>query len=221
MARRSLGLDDDLYEYLLTQGTRETPVQQRLREETRAKVRGAGMQIGPDQAQAMGLLVRLIGARRALEIGTFTGYSALAVALALPVDGRLVCCDVSAEWTAIARRYWREAGVEDKIELRLAPALDTLAALRRDGQDGAYDFAFIDADKDSYDAYYEHCLNLVRRGGLIAIDNVLWNGRVIDPNDRSADTRALRALNAKLKTDERIDLAMLAIGDGLTLARIR
>ncbi|MBI3513583.1 MAG: class I SAM-dependent methyltransferase, partial [Proteobacteria bacterium] len=151
MARRSLSLDDDLYEYLLAQGTRETAVQQRLREETRATMRSAGMQIGPDQAQAMGLLVRLMGARRALEIGTFTGYSALAVALALPADGRLVCCDVIAEWTAVGRRYWREAGVEDKIELRLAPALDTLAALHRDGQDGGFDFAFIDADKDNYD----------------------------------------------------------------------
>src|SRR5215831_9759000 len=168
MARRSLGLDDRLYEYLVSQGTRETDVQRRLREETRANVRAAGMQIGPDQAQAMGLLVRLIGARRALEIGTFTGYSALAVALALPADGRLVCCDVNAEWTAIARRYWQEAGVAAKIDLHLAPALETLAALRRDGADGRFDFAFIDADKDNYDAYYEACLALVRRGGLIA-----------------------------------------------------
>ena len=221
MANRCLSLDDRLYEYLLTNGTRETAVQRRLREETRATVRGAGMQISPDQGQVMGLLVRLIGARRALEIGTFTGYSALAIARALPADGTLLCCDVSAEWTAIGRRYWREAGVEARIELRLAPALETLAALRAEQPDGGFDFAFIDADKDNYDAYYEHCLRLVRRGGLIAIDNVLWSGRVLDAKDRSADTRALRALNAKLKTDERIDLAMLAIGDGLTLARIR
>jgi O-methyltransferase len=221
MARRSLSLDDRLYDYLVAHGTRETDVQRRLRAETRAKVSGAGMQIGPDQAQLMGLLVRLIGARRALEIGTFTGYSALAIALALPPDGRLLCCDISPEWTAIGRRYWAEAGVTDKIELRLAPALDTLAALRRDGTEGGFDFAFIDADKDNYDAYYEHCLALVRPGGLIAIDNVLWSGRVLDGRDRSADTRALRALNAKLKDDARIDLAMVGIGDGLTLARLR
>jgi predicted O-methyltransferase YrrM len=212
-------LDDRLYDYLVAHGTRETAVQRRLREETRATVRGAGMQIGPDQAQLMGLLVRLIGAKRALEIGTFTGYSALAVAEALPRDGRLVCCDVSAAWTAIARRYWAEAGLEARIELRLAPALDTLAALRAAGE--RFDFAFIDADKANYDAYYEHCLALVRPGGLIAIDNVLWSGRVLDGSDRSADTRALRALNAKLKDDARIDLAMVGIGDGLTLARVR
>jgi len=221
MARRSFGLDDRLYDYLVTHGTRESPVARRLREETHAAVRGAGMQIGPDQAALMALLARLVGARRALEIGTFTGYSALAVARALPADGRLVCCDVSAEWTAIARRYWAEAGLADKIELRLAPALESLAALRREGADGSFDFAFIDADKDNYDAYYEQCLALVRRGGLIAIDNVLWSGRVLDGQDRSADTLALRALNAKLAADERVDLAMLGIGDGLTLARIR
>jgi len=211
---------DPLYDYLVAQGTRETEAQRRLRAETRT-VRGAGMQIGPDQAQFLGFLIGLIGARRALEIGTFTGYSALAVALALPADGRLVCCDVSAEWTAIGQRYWQEAGVAAKIELRLAPALETLAALRRDGADGTFDFAFIDADKDNYDAYYEACLQLVRRGGLIAIDNVLWSGRVLDTDDRTTDTRALRALNAKLQADARIDLAMLGIGDGLTLARIR
>jgi predicted O-methyltransferase YrrM len=221
MKRRALELDDRLYGYLIAQGTRETALQRRLREETRATVRSAGMQIGPEQGQLMGLLARLIGARRALEIGTFTGYSALAVALALPADGRLVCCDVSAEWTAIARRYWDEAGVAGKIELRLAPALETLAALRRDGQDGSFDFAFIDADKTNYDGYYEQALGLVRRGGLILIDNVLWSGAVADPQDRSADTKALRALNAKLKDDPRIDLAMLPIGDGVTLARIR
>jgi predicted O-methyltransferase YrrM len=221
MKRRALNLDDGLYDYLIAQGTRETAVQRKLREETRATVRAAGMQIGPEQGQLMGLLVRLTGTRQALEIGTFTGYSALAVALALPADGKLVCCDVSAEWTAIARRYWDEAGVAGKIELRLAPALETLAALHRDGRDGSFDFAFIDADKSNYDSYYEHALRLVRRGGLILVDNVLWSGRVLDPKDRSADTKALRALNAKLKDDDRIDLAMLPIGDGVTLARIR
>ncbi len=212
---------DPLYDYLAAHGTRETEVQRRLREETRASVRGAGMQIGPDQAQLMGLLVRLIGARRALEIGTFTGYSALAVALALPADGRLVCCDINEDWTRIARRAWEAAGVAGKIELRLAPALDTLDALIRAGETGRFDFAFIDADKENYDAYYERCLTLVRPGGLIAIDNVLWSGRVLDARDRNADTRALRALNTKLHADARVDIAMLGIGDGLTLARIR
>jgi predicted O-methyltransferase YrrM len=218
---RALDLDDRLYAYLLAHGTRETPVQRRLREETHATVGAAGMQIGPEQGQLMGLLVRLIGARRALEIGTFTGYSALAVALALPPDGSLVCCDVNAEWTAMARRYWDEAGVADKIELRLAPALETVAALRHAGEAGRFDLAFIDADKTGYDAYYEACLALVRPGGVILIDNVLWSGRVTDTRDRSADTQALRALNTKLKDDARIDLAMLPIGDGLTLARVR
>ena len=218
---RALDLDDRLYAYLLAHGTRETPVQRRLREETHATVSLSGMQIGAEQGQLMGLLVRLIGARRALEIGTFTGYSALAVALALPADGRLVCCDVNAEWTAMARRYWAEAGVADKIELRLAPALETLTALRQTGEAGRFDLAFIDADKTGYDAYYEACLELVRPGGLILIVNVLWSGRVADGRDRSADTQALRALNTKLKDDARIDLAMLPIGDGLTLARVR
>jgi predicted O-methyltransferase YrrM len=219
MSRR-LEIDDALYDYLLTHGTRETEVQRRLRAET-ATIRGAGMQIGPEQGQLMGLLVRLIGARRAIEIGTFTGYSALAVALALPPDGQLICCDVNEATAAVAQRHWADARVAAKIELRLAPALETLAELRAQRQDGGFDFAFIDADKDNYDAYYEHCLVLVRQGGLIAIDNVLWSGRVLDAKDRTSDTRALRALNAKLKDDKRIDLSMLPIGDGLTLARVR
>ena len=219
MSRR-LAIDDALYDYLLDHGTRETEAQRRLRAET-ATIRGAGMQISPEQGQLMGLLVRLIGAKRALEIGTFTGYSALTVALALPPDGRLLCCDVNEAWTDVARRHWEAARVAAKIELRLAPALETLAELRAQRQDGSFDFAFIDADKDNYDAYYEHCLVLVRPGGLIAIDNVLWSGRVLDAKDRSADTQALRALNAKLKDDKRIDLTMVPIGDGLTLARVR
>ena len=221
MARPAPKLDQRLYAYVLQHGTRETPAQRALRKETQAKVSMAAMQIGPEQAALIGLLTRLIGARRALEIGTFTGYSALAIALALPEDGKLVCCDVSAEWTAMARRHWAAAGVADKIELRLAPALDTLAALRRAGAAGSFDLAFIDADKSNYDAYYEACLTLVRRGGLIMIDNVLWSARVIDPTDRTADTRALKALNKKLKADERVDLVLLPIGDGLTLARVR
>ena len=219
MSRR-LAIDDALYDYLLAHGTRETEVQRRLRAET-ATIRGAGMQISPEQGQLMALLVRLIGAKRALEIGTFTGYSALTVALALPPDGRLICCDVNEAWTEVARRHWEAARVAAKIELRLAPALETLAELRAQRQDASFDFAFIDADKDNYDAYYEHCLVLVRPGGLIAIDNVLWSGRVLDAKDRSADTKALRALNAKLKDDLRIDLTMVPIGDGLTLARVR
>ena len=219
MSRR-LAIDDALYDYLLAHGTRETEVQRRLRAET-ATIRGAGMQISPEQGQLMGLLVRLIGAKRALEIGTFTGYSALTVALALPPDGRLICCDVNEAWTEVARRHWDAARVAAKIELRLAPALETLAELRAQRQDASFDFAFIDADKDNYDAYYEHCLVLVRPGGLIAIDNVLWSGRVLDAKDRSTDTQALRALNAKLKDDQRIDLTMVPIGDGLTLARVR
>ena len=166
----------------------------------------------------MALLVQAIGARRAIEIGTFTGYSALWVALALPADGRLVCCDVSAEWSAVGKPYWGKAGVAGKIDLRIAPALETLDRLLAGGEAGAYDFAFIDADKTGYDGYYERCLRLLRRGGLIGIDNVLWGGDVADPKKRSADTLALRALNDKLHHDERVSLSMLPIGDGLTLA---
>jgi caffeoyl-CoA O-methyltransferase len=176
------------------------------------------MQISPEQGQLMALLVQAIGARRAIEIGTFTGYSALWVALALPADGKLVCCDVSAEWTVIGKPYWEEAGVAPKIDLRIAPALHTLDGLLAAGQAGTYDFAFIDADKTGYDGYYERCLRLLRRGGLIAIDNVLWGGDVADSLKRSADTLALRALNDKLHRDERATLSMLPIGDGLTLA---
>ncbi len=218
---RRLELDDRLYDYLLAHGTRETDLQRRLCTETQATVDFAGMQISPDQGQLMGFLARLIGARRALEIGTYTGYSALAVGLALPPDGRLICCDVNADWTAIARRYWAEAGLDRVIELRLAPALDTLAALRRAEAPGGFDFAFIDADKDNYDAYYEHCLVLVRRGGLIAIDNVLWSGRVAEPSVDDLDTSTLRALNEQIAGDARVRHVLLAISDGMTLARKR
>lgn len=216
----TLALDERLYAYLLDETLREPEVMRRLRAETRAIPEG-GMQISPEQGQLMGLLVRLIGACRALEIGTFTGYSALAVASALPADGRLVCCDLSAEWTHIARRYWREAGVEDRIELVLAPAAETLARLRGEGEDGRFDFAFIDADKERYDLYYEHCLKLVRPGGLIAIDNALWHGYVADPAHRDADTTAIRALNRKIRDDGRVDMALAPIGDGLLLVRRR
>ena len=197
--------------------SREDEVAARLREET-AKLPQAGMQIGPDQAAFLALLVRAIGARRCLEIGTFTGMSALAVASALPDDGKLVCCDISVEWTSIARRYWSEAGIAGRIDLRLAPALDTLRNLAAT-QRGQFDFAFIDADKARYDAYYEACLELLRPGGLVALDNMLWSGRVVDASVHDADTDAIRALNAKIHADRRVDTTLLTLGDGVMLAR--
>ena len=217
---RQIALTDELLAYLHKVSLREAEPLRLLREET-AKLPMAGMQISPDQGQFMALLVRLIGARRCLEIGTFTGYSSLAVALALPPDGRVVCCDVSEEYTAVARRAWASAGVAAKIELHIAPARVTLDRLREAGQRGSFDFAFIDADKENYDAYYEASLELVRPGGLIAIDNVLWSGAVANAKRQDADTKALRALNLKLRDDRRVDISMLPLGDGLTLARIR
>jgi len=217
MSRRSWSIDDKVRKYLLDHSLREPAVAAALRAAT-AKLPYGGMQISPEQGQLMALLVQGIGARRAIEIGTFTGYSALWVALALPADGRLVCCDVSAEWTAVGKPYWERAGVAGKIDLRIAPARETLDRLLVDNGAGAYDFAFIDADKTGYDGYYERCLKLLRRGGLIAIDNVLWGGDVADPKKRSADTLALRALSKKLHHDERVALSMLPVGDGLTLA---
>ncbi|HSN01426.1 MAG TPA: class I SAM-dependent methyltransferase [Rudaea sp.] len=199
--------------------SREDEVAARLREET-AKLPQAGMQIGPDQAAFLALLVRAIDARRCIEIGTFTGMSALAVASALPDDGKLVCCDISVEWTSIARRYWSEAGVAGRIDLRLAPALDTLRDLAAT-QRGLFDFAFIDADKARYDAYYEACLELLRPGGLVALDNMLWSGRVVDAGVHDADTDAIRALNAKIHADRRVDTTLLTLGDGVMLARKR
>lgn len=219
MSHRSLNLDDTLYQYLLDHSLREHPQQAALREATRAQPL-ARMQISPEQGQFMALLVKLIGARRCIEVGVFTGYSALSVALALPEDGYLLACDVSAEYTAVGQPFWARAGVAHKIDLRLAPALETLNACLAAGETGAYDFAFIDADKTGYDDYYECCLRLLRRGGLIAIDNVLWSGAVAQPA-QDADTRALQALNDKLHRDERIDLSMLPLGDGLSLARKR
>lgn len=220
MSPRTLALDDRLYAYVTDIGGREPEAGRRLREATRA-LPNAGMQIAPDQGNALALLVELIGARRAVEVGTFTGYSALRTALALPEDGRLVCCDVSTEWTAIGRPFWEEAGVAGRIDLRIAPALETLDALLAGGWAGTVDFVFIDADKRSYDSYYERALLLLRRGGLLAVDNVLWSGAVVDDADQSEDTRALRALNAKIHADERVSMALLPIGDGLTLARKR
>ena len=220
MTRRTDHLPEELYAYLLDVSLREPPVMRRLREET-ASLEQANMQIGPEQGQFMALLVELMGARNVLEMGTFTGYSALAMARALPDDGRLVACDVSEEWTAIGRRYWEEAGVAHKIDLRLAPAVETLDGLLAEGCAGTFDFAFIDADKKSYDVYYERALELIRTGGLIALDNTLWEGKVVDPTVVDMDTEAIRAINKKLAGDARVTLSLLPIGDGLTLARKR
>ena len=220
MTRRTNHLPDDLYRYLLDVSVREADVLRRLREET-ATLPNANMQIGPEQGQFMGLLVELIGAKYALEVGTFTGYSALAVAMALPFDGRVIACDLSEEWTSIGRPFWEEAGQAHKIELRLGPAIDSLDGLLAQGRAGGFDFAFIDADKGGYAAYFERCLQLVRRGGLIAIDNTLWEGKVVDAEVTDEDTEAIRRFNEKLKDDERVSLSLVLIGDGLTLARKR
>ncbi len=210
-------ISGELSEYVDNNWLRDSPLKRRLREET-AGLPQAGMQISAHQGQQMALLARAIGAKRAVEVGTFTGYSALCVAEALPPDGKLWCCDVSDEWTRIGRPYWKEAGVDGKIELTIGPALKTLDWLLAQGLGGQLDMAFIDANKNDYDSYYERCLKLVRRGGLILIDNVLWGGSVVDRSDESEDTRAIRALNAKLKSDERVDLTLFAVGDGMTCA---
>ena len=220
MSRRTLNLDDTLYEYLLAHSVHEHPAQAALREATRSWPR-AGMQISPEQGQLMTFLIRLIGARRAIEIGVFTGYSALTTALALPADGRLLACDISDADVRLGQPHWQAAGIAAKIELVIAPAHLTLAARLAAGEAGQYDFAFIDADKTRYDSYYELSLALLRAGGLIAIDNVLWGGSVAQPAGGDADTEALQALNAKIYRDERVDAAMLPIGDGLTLVRKR
>ncbi|MFO0681150.1 MAG: class I SAM-dependent methyltransferase [Sandaracinus sp.] len=220
MSVRSLGLDDSLHAYLLASTLRDHPVLHALREET-ARMTQARMQISPEQGQLMQLLVELTGARRIIEVGTFTGYSSTAMALALPADGKIVCCDVSEAFTAVARRAWKAAGVEAKIDLRIAPATETMDGLLASGQEGTYDLVFIDADKAHYDAYYERALRLLRVGGLVLLDNVLWSGRVADPSVTDADTAALRTLNGKIHADPRVTQAMLPIGDGLTLARKR
>jgi caffeoyl-CoA O-methyltransferase len=217
MSNRSITLTDPIYQYMNDVSLREAPVLRALREETAALTQRS-MQIAPEQGQFMALLVRLLRARRYLEIGVFTGYSSLATALALPADGRIVACDVSEEWTAIARRYWEQGGVAHKIELRIAPATSTLDALLQQGQAGTFDLAFIDADKTNYLAYYERALQLLRPGGLVLIDNTLWSGRVADPAVNDPDTVALRELNSALLHDERVDLSLLPVGDGLTLA---
>jgi caffeoyl-CoA O-methyltransferase len=213
-------VNDDLHQYILDHSVREPEVLARLRAET-SRQPYATMQIGPEQGQLMALLAKLTNAKRCIEIGVFTGYSALVVALALPDDGKIVACDVNEEWTSIGRRYWKEAGVDHKIDLRLQPALRTLDSLLAAGESGSYDFAFIDADKPNYDAYYERVLQLLRPGGLMLIDNVLWSGKVADPEAKDADTIAFKKLNAKLHQDPRIDVSLLGIGDGVTLARKR
>ncbi len=217
---RNVQVDDTLYRYIVEHSVREPEVLRRLREET-AKLPMAGMQIGPEQGQFLALLAKLVGAKRCIEVGVFTGYSSLSVALALPEEGRIIACDVSEEWTAIARRHWKEAGVDRKIELRLGPAVETLDALLAGGEAGRFDFAFIDADKGNYLAYYERLLKLLREGGLIALDNTLWSGDVANPGNEKPDTVSLRAVNDALHRDERIDVSLLPIGDGVTLARKR
>jgi predicted O-methyltransferase YrrM len=212
VAGRSPFLPETIARYIQEHSVREPEILRELRAAT-AAVPMSGMQIGADQGQFMALLVQAIGAKRCLEIGTYTGYSALAVALALPEDGQITCCDVNKEWTAIARKFWAKAGVEKKIDLRIAPALETLKTLK-----GPFDFVFIDADKPNYASYYEACLPMVRHGGVLAIDNTLWSGWVADAEQKDADTVALRAFNDKLHRDERISLALLPLGDGVTLA---
>ena len=219
MSTRSFMVPDNVYDYVLDVSLRETPVQRELRAET-ATMPAARMQTGPDQLQFLQLLAKAIGARRCLEIGVFTGASALAVALVLPEDGKIVACDVSEEYTAIAKRYWTRAGVSPKIDLKLAPATDTLDRLIAEGEP-PYDFAYIDADKSNYDAYYERVLRLMRAGGVIAVDNVLWGGDVANPAETDEDTVALRLLNLKIGRDERVDASLLTIGDGLTIVRKR
>ena len=217
MSTKTITLTESLHHYLLSVSLREPPILARLREET-AQHPLANLQIAPEQGQFMALLVRLMEAKKCLELGVFTGYSALSVALALPPDGKLIACDVNEEWTSMARRYWQEAGVAHKIALRIAPALETLDKLLANGETGSFDFIFIDADKENCVNYYERSLELVRHGGLIVIDNVLWSGRVADPNEQDMDTVAIRRFNTKLHFDERIALSMLPLADGLTLA---
>ncbi|MBW4581611.1 MAG: class I SAM-dependent methyltransferase [Tildeniella nuda ZEHNDER 1965/U140] len=220
MSNQSINLDDRLYSYFQSVSLREPEILTQLRQET-AQHSMSQMQISPEQGQLMALLVQLMGAKKTLEVGVFTGYSSLVVALALPSDGKVVACDVSEEYTAIARRYWQQAGVADKIDLHIAPALETMDQLLATGHAGTFDFAFIDADKSNYDGYYERSLQLVRSGGLVTIDNVLWYGRVGDPQVQDNSTNCIRALNEKLHQDARVSLSLVPIGDGLTLARKR
>lgn len=220
MSKRNLGLSGQVYDYLRDISVREPDILADLRAET-AKLSHAGMQIAPEQGQFMALMARLIGARRYLEVGTFTGYSALAVTLALPPDGEAVCCDISEEWTSVARRYWEKAGLADRIHLHLRPATETMTEMIDAGQAGSFDMAFIDADKEPYKEYYELALTLLRPGGLVMIDNVLWSGAVADPEDVRRSTEAIRAFNNHIGADERVDISLLPLGDGVFMARKR
>ena len=221
VSSHTINLTDTLHEYLLRVGARESDIAKELRAETLRATSWHQMQISPEQGAFMQLLVRLLGARQTLEVGTFTGYSALVVAEALPADGRVIACDVSEEWTSIGKPFWERAGVAQRIDLRLGPAIETLDGLVAEGRSGEFDFAFVDADKANYDAYYERCLRLVRVGGVVGIDNVLWGGRVVQRRANDVGTEAIRSLNEKVAADPRVDVAMLPIGDGLTLARKR
>jgi predicted O-methyltransferase YrrM len=216
LSNRTLSIDDRVYEYLLSVSVEESELLRELRAET-AGIEFALMQVSPEQGQFMSLLVKLTGARRALELGTFTGYSSICIAAALPEDGRLVCCDNSEEWTTMARKYWRRAGLEDRIELHVQTAETTLRRLLDDGQAETFDFIFIDADKKNYTNYYETCLDLLRRGGLLAVDNTLWSGSVADPANQQPETRAIREFNDRVRMDERVIKSLVPIGDGLTL----
>jgi predicted O-methyltransferase YrrM len=218
MSNRTLDLTDKVYDYLLNHSLREPGILNELRRET-SQLEMSTMQISPEQGQFMAMLVKMLGVKRAIEIGVFTGYSSLSVAMAMPDNGELIVCDMNEEWTSIARRYWEKAGLSHMIKLKIAPALDTLDELIVTGEAGQFDFAFIDADKTNYRNYYERCLELIRVGGVIAIDNVLWGGAVADEDDNTEDTLAIRELNKYLHHDQRVELSMLPIGDGLTLAR--
>jgi predicted O-methyltransferase YrrM len=217
MSNKTLCITEELYEYMISVSLREQEILRELRVET-ALDENANMQISPEQGQFMGLLIKLLGAKHTLDIGVYTGYSSLCIALALPKDGRVIACDINREWTDIAKRYWQKAGVDDKIELRLAPAQETLENFLEQGTN-RFDFAFIDADKINYDMYYEYCLQLMRPGGLIAIDNVLWDGAVVDTAKNDDDTLAIRDLNKKIQGDPRVEISLVPIADGLTLAR--
>ena len=216
MGKRTLSIDDRVYDYLLSVSLKESDLLAQLREET-AGIEFSEMQIAPEQGQFMALLVKLMGARRALEIGTFTGYSSVVIASALPEDGELVCCDDSEEWTSMARKYWQQAGLEDRINFKLGDASKTLQAMIDEGREGTFDFVFIDADKQNYPLYYELSLKLLRAGGLIAVDNTLWSGDVADPGNDEPGTRAIRRFNEMLKQDQRVEISLVTIGDGLTL----
>lgn len=220
MSHYSIQLTPELHQYLQSVSVRDTELLKQLREET-AKQKLSRMQVSPEQGQLMALLIKMLNAKRTIEIGVYTGYSALCVAMALPDDGHIVACDIDKDWTDIAQRYWQKAGVAHKVDLRLAPALDTLDRLITEGEENSFDFAFIDADKENYQNYYERCLTLMRPGGLIAVDNVLWGGSVINPDKQDLDTRCIREFNTRLQQDQRVDLSMIPIGDGLTLAHKR